>query len=342
LEGGALTRSPVTMRAFTRALPRAASILAWLAAAVCAAEPAQVRVNAFPNAKALPLHAGVARGIFAARGLAVQLSFTENSTRQREGLAAGAFDVVHAAVDNAVAMVDVARQDVVIVAGGDSGMNEFFVQPYVRSFADLRGRVLVVDAQDTAYALLARKILLRQGLQDGRDYTVKPVGRGELRLKAMAEDPANAAAILNLPYTIQARQLGMKSLGSTVEMLGPYQANGAFVLRAWAERNRDVLERYIAAYVESLRWVLDPRHRADSVAMLARELKLPADVAERTYRQLADPSAGFTPDAKFDLQGFRNMLFLRQEMEGGGHAPQAPEKYIDPSYYRNAMSRLAR
>jgi ABC-type nitrate/sulfonate/bicarbonate transport system substrate-binding protein len=331
------------MRLVPRAAFGAVALAAGLAASVaCAADPAEVRVNAFPNAKSLPLHAGVAKGIFAARGLAVRLSFTENSTRQREGLAAGAFDVVHAAVDNAVAMVDGARADVVIVSGGDSGMNQFFVQPGIRSFEDLRGRVLVVDAPNTAYALLAKKMLQKHGLAEGRDYSVKPVGRGELRLKAMAEDRANAAAILNLPYTIQAGEMGMKSLGSPVDMLGPYQANGAFVLRAWAERNRDALERYLAAYVESLRWVLDPRNRGESIAILERTLKVSADVAARSYRQLIDPAAGFTPDAKFDLQGFRNMLALREEIEGKGRSAPAPERYFDLSYYDRAMARLAR
>src|SRR6267378_2542895 len=162
-------------------------VLALLASAA-AADPATVRVNSFPNAKALPLHAGVAKSIFARRGLALQLSFTENSAKQREALAAGELDIVHSAVDNAVAMVEAARKDVVIVTGGDSGMNEFFVQAHVRSFADLRGRKLVVDAPNTAYAIQAKKILLKHGLKDGADYTVVPVGRGELRLKAMAEN----------------------------------------------------------------------------------------------------------------------------------------------------------
>jgi tripartite-type tricarboxylate transporter receptor subunit TctC/ABC-type nitrate/sulfonate/bicarbonate transport system substrate-binding protein len=314
-----------------------AALAVWLASATAADT---LRVNAFPNAKALPLHAGVAQGIFARHGLAVQLSFTENSARQREGLAAGAFEVVHAAVDNAVAMVDVARQDVLIVTGGDGGMNEFFVQPHIRSFADLRGRILVVDAPDTAYALLARKILLKHGLQAGRDYTVKPVGRGELRLKAMAENKENAAAILNLPFTIQAEQLGMKSLGATLDILGPYQAGGAFVQRAWAKANGPLLERYIAAYVESLRWVLQPSNREASIAILMEKLKLPRDVAQRTYRQLADPSRGFTPEARFDLEGFRNMLALRAEMEGGQGG--APEKYFDPSYYERALATLSK
>ena len=50
-------------------------------------------------------------------------------------------------------MVEMAKHDVVIVTGGDSSMNEFFVQPDVRSLADLRGRTLIVDAPNTAYAL---------------------------------------------------------------------------------------------------------------------------------------------------------------------------------------------
>ncbi|HZT61679.1 MAG TPA: ABC transporter substrate-binding protein, partial [Burkholderiales bacterium] len=271
------------------------ALLAAAAAAFCsaalAAGPDTVRVNTFPNAKALPFHAGIEQGIFAKRGLALELSFTENSTAQREGLAAGRFDVVHAAVDNAVAMAD-ANKDVVIVTGGDNGMNEFFVQAGISSFSDLRGRTLIVDAPNTAYAIQAKKILLKHGLREGDDYKVVPVGRGELRLKAMAGNKDYTAAILNLPFTIQAEQLGMKSLGNTVDMLGPYQANGAFAIRAWVEANGGLLERYIAAYVESLRWVRRPGNRAACVAILMDKLKIPRDVAERSYAVLADPVRG--------------------------------------------------
>jgi ABC-type nitrate/sulfonate/bicarbonate transport system substrate-binding protein len=320
----------------------AAAAASAICAAAVAAGPDTVRVNTFPNAKALPFHAGLAKGIFAARGLALELSFTENSARQREGLAAGRFDVVHAAVDNAVAMVERGRQDVVIVTGGDSGMNEFFVQAHVASFADLRGRILVVDAPDTAYAIQAKKILLKHGLKDGRDYAVVPVGRGELRLKAMAANREYAAAVLNLPFTIQAEQLGMKSLGSTVDMLGPYQANGAFALRSWVGSNGALLERYIAAYVESLRWVRRPENRGECVAILVDKLKLPRDVAERSYAVLVDPVRGFTPDARFDAEGFRNLLALRAEIEAGGGAAPPPSKYFDLAYYERAMKALDR
>src|SRR5215510_6733974 len=242
----------------------------------CAQEPIQVRVNTFPNAKALPLHAGIATGIFERRGFKIELTLTQNSRSQRDGLAAGKFDLVHSAVDNALAMIEMAKEDVVIVSGGDSGMNEFFVQPEIKSFADLRGRILVVDAPDTAYALQAKKILAAHGLKAGTDYTVQPVGAGVYRLKAMAESKDNAAAILNLPFTVQAEALGLKSLGRTTDLLGPYQAGGAFLMREFASTHGPELERYLAAYVEALRWVRDPANHAESVALLIEKLKISA------------------------------------------------------------------
>lgn len=306
-----------------------------------AAEPTMLRVNVFPTAKNLPFFIGLPKGIFEKHGLKIELQFTPNSAKQREGLAEGAFEIAHAAVDNAVAMVDVAGKDVIIVTGGDSGMNEFIVQPHVKTLADIRGKTLLVDAPNTAYALLAKKLLAKHGLRDGVDYTVKPVGRGGLRYKAMLENEEYAAAVLNLPFSIQAVQQGKKSMGGLVDMLGPYQANGAFVLRSWARANGALLERYIAAYVESLRVALDPANKAEAVAKLAENLKISPEVAERTYQLLANPAFGFTPDARFDMEGFRNTLAVRAEVEGGpGARASAPEKYLDLTYYQRAMAKL--
>src|SRR5262249_9716703 len=164
-----------------------------------AADLTTLHVNTFPTARSLPFYVGVDRGFFARRGLAVALQFTESSERQREGLANGGVDIVHSAVDNAIAMIDVAKVDIVIVSGGDSGTNEFYVQDSIKDFADIRGKAIVVDATNTAYALQAKKILAQHGLRDGTDYTLNPAGNGPRRLAALFADKNNAGAILNLP-----------------------------------------------------------------------------------------------------------------------------------------------
>ena len=310
--------------------------------AASAADPITLRVNVFPTAKILPMFAGVDKGIFAKHGLKVEVLHTENSERQREGLAAGTFDIAQSAVDNAVAMVESAGKDVVIVMGISSGMNEFVVQPDVASVADVRGRSLIVDAPNTAYALVAKKILLNAGLREGIDYKVKPIGRGSQRLEAFFESREHAAAVMNPPFSIQAVARGMKSLGRTIDMLGPYQADGVFVMRSWGKANAKTLERYLAAYVDALRWSLAPANRAESIAMLREKLKLAPDIAERAYTLLVDPAFGLTPDAKLDLEGFRNLLALRAEVESKSGAALQPEKYLDLSYYDRAMKTLAK
>jgi len=229
----------------------------------------------------------------------------------------------------------------VIVTGGDSSMNEFIVQPDVRAFADLKGHTLLVDAPNTAYALQLKKILAQHGLKEG-EYVIKPVGAGVFRLKVMLEDKSNAGGILNLPFTVQAEEAGMRSLGRTTNMLGPYQGAGAYAMRSWAENNRATVERYLAAYIESLRFVRDPANKPENIALLMAKLSLPMKVAERTYELLLDPEFGFTPDAKFLPDGYRNLMALRAEIESRQATPNTGAGYLDLSYYGNALKLLGR
>lgn len=299
-----------------------------------------VRVNVFPGIANLGLYAAQAQGMFAKRGLNVPVEFTPNSQAQREGLAAGKFEIAHAAVDNAIAMVEVAKADAVIILGGDNSLNDLYVQPEIASIPDLRGKTVIVDAPNTAYALQLYKILTLNGLQKG-DYTVKVVGGTNLRLEGMRKEKAYAATMLNPPFSVLAEKEGLRNMGSAVQMIGPYQASGAFVMRGWAQAHPEVLVRYIQAFVEGLRWAMDPANKDRAVALLADRLKVAPDVALKSYEMAADPARGFAKDARFDVEGFKNTLKLRAELEGQwGGTPPPPDKYFDLSYYDRALAGL--
>lgn len=300
-----------------------------------------LRVNIFNTSSNLPLLAAQEAGCFARRGLVLEIRHTPNSDAQRAGLAAGSFDIAHAAVDNAVAMVE-AGQDVVIVLGGDAGMNEFMVRPEITGITDLRGKVLAVDAPNTAYALVAKKILKNHGLLENRDYTVRLAGGTGPRAAAMVADPQLAAAMINPPFSFTVRQQGLKSLGSQFALLGPYQATGAFVLRSWAQAHAGALQAYLAACIEGQRLVMNPAHRAQMIALLMRSFKLDQAAAAGTYEALLTPGAGLAPDARFNTEGFRAVLAIRAEMEGmWGGTPPAPGKYMDLSFFEQAQKKCS-
>ena len=119
------------------------------------------------------------------------------------------------------------------------------------------------------------------------------------------------------------------------------EAGAVVVMRDWAKANSDALVRYITAVVEGRRWLLDRANKAEAVQLLVDKAKLPPAVAARAYEVVTDPVEGFSKDAKFDMEGFKNVLKLRAEIEGqwGGNPP-APDKYIDLSYYNKALASL--
>jgi ABC-type nitrate/sulfonate/bicarbonate transport system substrate-binding protein len=319
-----------------------AGLFALLTTAVEAQETAKLRVNVFPGVQNLAIFAAQARGIFARRKLEVELQFTPNSPAQREGLAKGTFEIAHAGVDNSVALAETGV-DSIIIMGGDSSMQELFAQADVRSIKDLKGRTVIVDAPNTAYALVVKKALLNEGLRIDRDYTMKPTGGTAARYTLMKENKEYAAGMLNPPFSISATREGLISLGSAVKLVGPYQGTGCWVLRSWAQTQTEMIERYIAAYVDALRWAVEPANRVEAVALLAERLKITGEIAAATYEIAINPANGLAPDARFDMEGFRNVLALRAELEGAwGGKPPPPEKYVDLSYYQRALAKVGR
>ena len=330
------------MRTAATILLTAVPLLALVAGAAPAAEPTLVRVKLFGGLSNLPIFAGQAKGFFTRQGLRVETEQTPDSDVLRKGLAAGAFEIAAAGVDNALAMVDTAGADVIIVMGGDSAMNSLIVQPSIASIADLRGKQVIVDAPNTAYALVAKKILALNGLVAGRDYTITPTGGTVRRFQLMKENRDYAGSMLNPPFSLMAEKVGFRNLGSAVKLIGAYQGTGAFVMRQWAQANADTLERYIRGYVEAVRWVQAPANKAAVTAFIAERYKLAADIAEKSYEAATDPADGLTPDARLNIEGLRNVLALRAEIERGGAKPEPAEKYYDLTYYQRAMTALGR
>jgi len=322
--------------------PCCLAVLAVLAACISSraqqAAPQKIRVLCL--ARPLPVVIAQSRGILAKYGIEAEFFVRPSSESLRNDLAAGKGDVAFLAVDNDVAMVDSAGVDVVIVMGAESSENEIIAQPGTKSIANLRGHTLLVDATNTAYALELKKVLQMNGMLPGKDYELKPVGSTPFRLQAMRENKEYTAAVMNPPFSIVAKQGGMVSLGSMRALLGADLDRGTFALRAWVRGNSDLLERYLAAYVEGQRWLMAPANRQQVVELVMKESNLPASTAGDWYAAMVQ-DGGYAKDAAFDVEGFKKTLQLRAEIEAGGNgAAPAAEKYYDLSYYRAALSKI--
>ena len=123
----------------------------------------RVLVNVFNVDAALMV--AVAKGFFAADGLEVDVIVTPNSTDQMRGLGKGSWQIVSTAFDNVLGWSGREGTEIVAIAQVSQGITlPVYVRPEIESWSDLRGKKLAVDAVDTAYALVLRRIILEHGL----------------------------------------------------------------------------------------------------------------------------------------------------------------------------------
>jgi ABC-type nitrate/sulfonate/bicarbonate transport system substrate-binding protein len=296
------------------------------------AEDTKLNVIVFPGVQNVALFAAQAKGFYAKRGLVVDLKFTVNSDELRGGLAEGKYQIAHSAIDNAFALKDKANADIAVVLGGDNSYNHLIVQPEIKSLAEVKGKTVVVDAINTAYAFQLYEMLKQKGVNKG-DYEIKLAGGTALRLDAMLKDKNNVAAMMNPPFSTRAVKEGLKDMGTAAAALGAYQGTSAFVLRPWAQANSDALVKYIQAYIEGWRWAFDPKNKAEVVKLLAERLKLTEEIATQSFDDTKNDSA---KDGAVDMAGVTNVLKLRAQWEGGAQA--SPDKYLDLSYYKKAAA----
>jgi len=205
----------------------------------------------------------------------------------------------------------------------------------------LAGKTLIVDAPNTAYALQMKKILLLKGMHAGKDYEIKPFGATPQRLIAMRERKENAGSMLGAAefdccQTRRLRQPWFRS-GSYRAVSGRWLLYSACVGAGTSRR----AGTYLAAIIEAQRWLMAPSNKQLVIELMIKESHLAPDAAVEGLRTQHDASGGYEKDAALDLEGFKNVLKLRAEVEGqwGGHPP-GPEKYYDSSYYDAALAKL--
>ncbi len=213
-----------------------------LAGPAAAQGPAKLGVIVFPGGFNWPIWAAQEKGFFAREGLEVKLTPTPNSVFQLTNLIAGKFDIGMTAIDNVVAYQEgqgeapiTGTPDLFAFLGGDNGFLRLSVVPEVKTYADLKGKELSVDAMTTGYAFVLRKMVERGGLKEG-DVTYVRAGGVLQRWEALKEKK-HAGTMLITPFEIIAESMGFNRLGNAIDVFGHYQGLVGAARRSWAQAN---------------------------------------------------------------------------------------------------------
>jgi ABC-type nitrate/sulfonate/bicarbonate transport system substrate-binding protein len=312
-----------------------------LAGASAGAAPLEVIV--FPGGFNWPLWIAQDKGFFAENGLEVKITPTPGSIFQMQNLAAGKFDIAFSNYDNVVAYMEGQGEaplpqpaDFFVFMGVQYGAVRLVANPDVKSIADFKGKSLAVDAATTGYAFVLRKMLQQGGLGED-DYTFDKVGSTSQRAEALMQNKT-AGTILTTPLEILPESKGYKRLANATETVGPYTAVSGVALRSWAKSHRAELVGFIKAYVRALDWIADPANRAEAIAIYRKNIPAASEAsALKAWELLTQGSEGFAKRARLDRAGMETVLKLRSEFGRPQKQLADVDKYVDESYYREAV-----
>jgi ABC-type nitrate/sulfonate/bicarbonate transport system substrate-binding protein len=298
-----------------------------------------IELICFPGAPNLPIFVAQEKGYFADNGVAVNMATTPSSAYQAENLVNGKFYIAGTAFDNVVAYqegqgaVKLDRKpDLFAFMGATQVELAFIVAPGIKSYRDLKGQTLALDALATGFAFVLYEMLAKSGLKRS-DYEFAAVGATPQRWEAVRSGQ-HAGTITIEPFTSIAKAQGFGVLDVSSNVLPIYQGGSFVASRQWAADNPDTLKGFIKAYLAGLAWTLAPENREVATETLLRNMpEIKPQVAGAVMNSLLSPKSGLTPKAAILPDGVRAVLDLRTRY-GSGTAPlNDPSKYIDLKYY---------
>lgn len=287
-----------------------------------------------------------AKGFFNKESIRIQIDTVTDSPTLLRNLISGKYDLIMNNADNVIAWAegqgeDPQKNDFVIFLGGSRGVNQkLIVGSGINDYGDLKGTIFAVDAPTTGYAIVGVYILKKHGLELSKDYTFKAFGNTTKRAEAMSRGEASAAMMSLADDEIQKR--GFKVLAKAEDYVQHYARGLGATRRDWANKNEDLLVRFIRAMIRATDWVTESNHKDEVIAMLMPENRNNKPRAEAMYEESISPRFGFSPRSQIDMDGIQSVLQLR-EIAGLMKPPlPKPEKYVDERFYKKALASLDR
>lgn len=267
-----------------------------------------------------------AGGLFERHGVEVDVTRTPSSTEQMRGLIENRWQIASTAFDNVLAWSarDGGPRIVGVAQASGSVDLPVYVRPEIASWDDLRGKPLAVDAVDTAYGLVLRRILQAHGLELDRDYAFVAAGATGYRLEAMEKGEA-FAAVLNPPWGARAEESGMRLMARHSDVVPGYPGGVFAVSRPWGEAHREEVAAFLRGLRDATRWARSPERRGAAAALAASEMGVGQEQAARALDRLPET-------LRLDPAAFAIPLEIRLRF---GFAPPngtAIADYLDASY----------
>ena len=239
------------MRKFLFLLPVALGLLVW-----CAANTrAQQRVAAsYPGIAGynIPFWVALDAGEFKKAGLEVDPVLISGGSKSMQALLSGGLDFAHVSGGVSV-QASLSGADVTILATAANSMSAGVIAAKdVRNYQDLRGKKIGIASFGGNNDIGLRFAFKKNGVNPDKDVTFLQLGGERNRLTAL-ERGAISATIMSPPGLFVAEAQGYSRLGDLNTMGMRYPELSIVGRKRDLKDRRDLIRRYLRAYLEAVR-----------------------------------------------------------------------------------------
>ena len=239
------------------------------------------------NETVAPMWVGIEKGTFKKYGLDVSMLQVRSGPMILATLASGSVQVTWPASSSVLSAASGGLKVVCVGSPNNKIPRELIVRKEIKSFEELRGKVIGVQSIGGGFWLQTMIVLDNIGL-DPEKYQLKMRVIGDTATVTQALISGNIdAAVLPYSFSSMARRAGYRSLLDSGELKAPYQGSGLCAHREAIANSPDLIMGLVKGMIEAVLLIHDPSYRQDVMEILKKNLRVAkVEDVEASYKVL--------------------------------------------------------
>ena len=284
----------------------------------------------------LPLTVAERKGFFTREGLnLVVVPIPGGTDRIVAALDKGEIDTGKNATPYLIQAVLKGSDAVAIIAQTTNPVYSLIVRPEIKGFADLKGKVLGLSTPGDTITLSALRLLAHNKIKPA-DFQAKAVVGTSARFDCLKSGEC-AAVPMGQPEDLGAIRDGYPRLGFTYEAGADLIFNVDMTRRAWGEKNKDALVRFVRAFAASYEYMNDPKNRAELTNIVKESLKVSDEIAREIFSPYTQADKNVLPKrGELNLKAFNQVLALMGEAGVISTPVMTADRFVDLQYLKMA------
>jgi ABC-type nitrate/sulfonate/bicarbonate transport system substrate-binding protein len=224
---------------------------------------------------------------------------------------------------------------VAIIAQTTNPVYSLIVRPEIKSFADLKAKVIGLSTPGDTITLATVRLLASKGVK-ASDFRAKAVVGTGARFDCLKSGEC-AGVPMGQPEDLGAIKQGFPRLAYTYEAGADLIFNVDMARRAWGEKNKEALVRLVRGFAASYEFMNDPKNRGEVTNIIMESLKVPEEIGRQIFAPYLEPDKNVLPKrGELNLQAFNRVVTLMGEAGVIPTPVSSAERFIDLRYLNAA------